>query len=110
MEDGIPQMSLECLWVIAEESVDQAEELHDPFILPQILMSFQQEHKVTPIATCTHIHTPHPYQYIINFNSTHRMCKNLILLGERARLKLIVDRLLVDRLSYFSLSMLSQLS
>ena len=37
----VPEVSLECLWVVAKESVDQPKQLHDPLILPQVFMTLQ---------------------------------------------------------------------
>ncbi len=45
-------MSLERLWVIVEQCVNESEELHHSLILPQVLMTFKQEHKVLPITPC----------------------------------------------------------
>ena len=43
-------MSLECLWVIGKEGVDQTKQLHDSLILTQILVPLQEEHKFPTIA------------------------------------------------------------
>ena len=45
-------MSLESFRVIGEEGVDQAKELHDTLVLPQVLMALQKEHEVPTIAAC----------------------------------------------------------
>lgn len=44
------QVAPEGVWVTNEESVDQTKELHHPLILSKVLMTLQQEHKVTSIA------------------------------------------------------------
>lgn len=43
-------MTFECLWVIQQQCIDKAEQLHHTFILSQIFMSFQQIHIVLSIA------------------------------------------------------------
>jgi len=43
-------MSLERLWVIGKEGVDQTKQLHDSLILTQILVPLQEEHKLPTIA------------------------------------------------------------
>ena len=45
-----PEVSLKGLGVVAKEGVDEAKELHHPLVLPQVLVTLQQEHVVTAIA------------------------------------------------------------
>ena len=52
----IPQVSLESFRVIVEQSVDQPKQLHYSLILSQVLVTFQQEHEVLPIASCMYKH------------------------------------------------------
>lgn len=43
-------MSLECLWILCQEGVDQSEKLHNTLILSEILMTLQQESMIFAIA------------------------------------------------------------
>ena len=53
-----PEVSLEGLWVIGEQSVDQTKQLHHSLVLSQVLVTLQQEHEVTPITPYS-THTQH---------------------------------------------------
>lgn len=62
--DGIGlyhEMAFECLRILAEKRVDQAEELHDPLVLPEIFVTFEQEGMILAIAACQ-LQLPRPAQ------------------------------------------------
>ncbi len=44
------QVATERLRIVDQECVDQTEELHDAFILPQVFMALEQEHVLFAVA------------------------------------------------------------
>ena len=47
---ALREVSTECLGMVEEERVDESEQLHDPFILPEVFMALQQKHVLLAIA------------------------------------------------------------
>jgi hypothetical protein len=44
------QVAAEGLRVVKKEGVDKAEKLHDPLVLPQVLVALEQKHVLAPVA------------------------------------------------------------
>ena len=45
-------MTIEGLWVVEQQRVNEAKQLHDSFTLTEVLMALQQEHEVMTVAIC----------------------------------------------------------
>lgn len=48
----LPEVFPQRCRVISQQSVDQTKQLHDSFILSQILVALQQEHELMAITSC----------------------------------------------------------
>lgn len=53
-----PEVLAQRCRVISEQCVNQAEQLHDSLVLPQILVALQQEHELVAVAACRGRHKP----------------------------------------------------
>lgn len=48
----LPEVLAQGRRVVGQQRVDQAEQLHDPLVLPQVLVALQQEHELVAVAAC----------------------------------------------------------
>lgn len=53
----LPEVLAQGRRVVGQQCVDQAEQLHDSLVLPQVLVALQQEHELVAIAACRGRHT-----------------------------------------------------
>lgn len=49
---GVPEVLAQGRGVVGEQRVNQAEQLHDSLVLPQVLVALQQEHELVAVAAC----------------------------------------------------------
>lgn len=49
---GVPEVLAQGRRVIGKQRVNQAEQLHDSLVLPQVLVALQQEHELVAVAAC----------------------------------------------------------
>lgn len=62
----LPEVLSQGRGVIGEQRVDQAEQLHDSLVLPQVLVALQQEHELVAVAACR----SHQKYIFLNFMKT----------------------------------------
>lgn len=48
----LPEVLAQGRGVVSQQRVDQTKQLHDALVLPQVLVTFQQEHELVAIAAC----------------------------------------------------------
>lgn len=63
----VPEVLAQGCGVIGEQRVNQAEQLHDSLVLPQVLVALQQEHELVAVTTCR---GRHKTQHSFKFHST----------------------------------------
>lgn len=53
----VPEVFAQRRWVVGQKRVDQAKQLHDSLVLPQVLVALQQEHELMAVASCRGSHS-----------------------------------------------------
>lgn len=55
----LPEVLAQGRGVIGQQCVNQAKQLHDSLILPEVLVALQQEHELMAVAACRGRHKHH---------------------------------------------------
>lgn len=69
---GVPEVLAQGRGVIGEQRINQAEQLHDSLVLPQVLVALQQEHELVAVASCRR----HQKHIFLNFMKTKLILYN----------------------------------